>query len=130
MYFNKETYRSKHEVERALKEVKESIEVYKARLKNFAIMTEPQKFCPEGEDPLTWLEEEMEEILEALEWAYTDDYKLTMLLDNWDDCHDKNGNAIIPPKPLKLWTMCFCGGDFIKEVYPDGTEVPVDEDEL
>ena len=129
MYFSKETYKTKYEVEKALNEVKETISHCKARLKNFAIMTEPQKFCPEDMDPMSWIESEVEEILEALEWAYTDDYKLTMLLDRWDDCHDKNGNAIIPPKPYKLWRMNFCGGDFIKEVYPDGTEVTDNDDD-
>ena len=45
-----------------------------------------------------------------------------------DKCHDSDGNAIVPPKPFKVWDVNFCGGDFIKEVYPDGTPVETSED--
>lgn len=128
MYFSKETYRTKYEVEIALKNARDKINDYKNRLKNLAFMTEPKKFCPEDTySPLNWIEDELSEIFEELEWAYTDEYKLSVLYEAWDRCHDDKGNAIVPDKPLKVWDMDFCGGDFISEVYPDGTHVTDEE---
>ena len=129
LYFSKDTFKTKYEVEKALKETRESISIYKDRLKAFALMTEPQKFCPKDIDaPLEWLEGELSDLFEALEEVYTYEYKLLLLHDAWDRCHDKNGNAIVPNKPLKVWDMDFCGGDFITEVYPDGTPADYDND--
>lgn len=128
MYFSRDTFKNKHQVEEELKSVRNKITSYKDRLKSLAIMTEPQKFCPEDCSPLEWIEDQINDIFTELEWEYTKDYKLTMLLDAWDKCHDNDGNAIVPPKPFKVWDMDFCGGDFIKEVYPDGTPVENSED--
>ena len=128
IYFSKETYQSRYQVEKDLKNVRNSIADYKATLKSLVLITEPQKFCPKDENPLSWIQEYTDEILEALEWLYVDEYKLSMLLDAWDKCHDKNNNGIVPAEPLKIWDMYYCGGDFIKEVYPDGTKVENDID--
>ena len=129
MYFSKDTFTSKHQVEQELKEVHKRIASHKDRLKSLAIMTEPQKYCPKDEFPLNWIDEEIDTIFEELEWDFTEEYKLEMLLNSWDKCHDENGNAIVPPKPMKVWDMDFCGGDFIKEVYPDGTPVNDEEED-
>lgn len=124
MYFSKENYKTKYDVEKSLNEIREIIENYKMRLFQFATMTDPKKFCPDDyASPLQWIEEEMSEIFRELEFAYTDEYKLTILLDAWDRCHNSEGKAIVPNEPLKIWDMDYCGGDFIDEVYPDGTPV-------
>ena len=124
IYFSKENYKTKYDVEKALRENKEHIENLKIRLFEFATMTDPKKFCPNDyASPLNWIEEEFSDIFKELEWAYTDDYKLTMLQESWDRCHTNDGKAIVPNEPLKIWNMDFCGGDFIDEVYPDGTPV-------
>ena len=124
IYFSKETYRCKYDVERELTDTRERISRYRERLKNLAFMTEPQKFCPSDcGSVMVWIEDELDEIFSELDIEYTKEYKLSLLLDAWDDCHDEKGNAIVPNEPLKIYDMNYCGGDFIKEVYPDGTFV-------
>lgn len=49
-----------------LDEYNANIEWIISRLKTLIMMTEPSKFCPEGRDPLGWLSEEADELLEDL----------------------------------------------------------------
>lgn len=51
IYFSKETYQSRYQVEKDLKNVRNSIADYKATLKSLVLITEPQKFCPKDENP-------------------------------------------------------------------------------
>ena len=117
--FNKETYNSKYEVENRIEELKDSIKNAKEIIKNLVVMTEPKKFCPEDNDPLFWMQHTADEWIEILEEDTIELYKLNLLLDNWENCHNREGLAIYPPDFIHFDTA-FLSGDFIKSTkYPD-----------
>lgn len=125
LYYNKVTYRTKYEVEQRIEELEESISRYKEGLYRLVMMTEPNKFITDKDtDLLWWLSNEYKEYTRLLEEALYELWKLELLCDNWDKCHDKSNNCIVPPREVEeWWDSAFCGGDFVKEVYPDGTPV-------
>jgi hypothetical protein len=120
--FHKETYRTKYEVEEAIEESKRIIQICKDDLYSLCMITEPNKFCPEENDPITWIRNEFKDNIELLEGESYKLLTLELLYDNWDKCHDKDGNAIVPTDK-DWWNKAYCGGDFINEVYPDETKV-------
>lgn len=111
IYFSRETYNSKYEVEQALEETRERLRYAKERLTKLAFMTEPNKFCVNEESPDTYLDNELRYAFEEFEEAVIDDYKLTLLLDNWDETHNSEGKAIRPSDEDRKPFIC---GDFIE----------------
>ena len=111
IYFSRETYNSKHQVEDALEEARERLRYAKEKLAKLAFMTEPNKFCVNEESPDTYLDNELRYAFEEFEEAVIDDYKLTLLLDNWDETHDSEGKAIRPSNEDRKPFIC---GDFIE----------------
>ena len=116
--YYKETYKTKFQVEEEIETCKAIIGRYKKDLFSYAIMTEPQKFCPEESDPIIWLSNEVEDNLQLLEEEIIKLYKLELLLENWDKCHNNKGEAI-KPKDNKLWDKAYLDGDFIEAVIED-----------
>lgn len=116
LYFSHKTFNMRREVEEELDKVKESIRLSKERIKQFALMTEPNKFCPKDNDPLWWVSNELEEILSALEEEMVDEFKLEMLLENWDDCHDENGLAIPDPNDKDGQSHSYLDGDYVNTI--------------
>ena len=50
-------------------------------------------------------------------------YKLNLLLENWDSCHNEEGLAINPPNNI-TWKTAFLTGDFVNTVkYPNANSV-------
>lgn len=115
MEFYKETYKTKYEVEQEIEESERIIEVCEKDLQSFGIMTEPQKFCPEENDPIIWVRNEIEYNIQTIKAETIRLYKLETLLENWDKCHDDKGNAIVP-KDKELWSKVYMDGDFIDTV--------------
>ena len=115
MEFYKEAYKTKYEVEQEIEESKRIIEVCEKDLQSFGIMTEPQKFCPEENDPIIWVRNEIEDNIQLIKEETIKLYKLETLLEEWDKCHDDKGNAIVP-KDKKLWDKVYMDGDFIDTV--------------
>lgn len=115
MEFYKETYKTKYEVEQEIEETKRVIEVCEKDLYSFGMMTEPNKFCPEENDPILWVRMEIEDSIQLLKEYTIKLYKLEILLENWDKCHDEKGDAIIP-KDKELWNKVYMDGDFIDTV--------------
>ena len=115
MEFHKETYKTKYEVEQEIEESKRIIEACEKDLYSFGIMTEPNKFCPEENDPIIWIRNEIEDNIQLIKEETIKLYKLETLLENWDKCHDEKGDAIIP-KDKELWNKVYMDGDFIKTV--------------
>ena len=113
--FNRETFNSKSEVKNRIEETEKSLQIAKDQMRNFIMMTEPKKFCPEDCDPLIWVDNEYENIMTSIEEYSIELYKLETLLDNWDNCHNKDGLAICPPDGI-TWETAFLDGDFIKTV--------------
>jgi hypothetical protein len=56
IYYSKVGYKSKNEVSERIKDIDETLANIKARLLQFAFMTEPKKFIPEDSDPLYYRE--------------------------------------------------------------------------
>ena len=55
----------------------------------------------------------LEEAIDDLKYAIIEKYKLELLLENWDKCHNEEGLAIPPPFDYE---SAFLDGDFIKTV--------------
>lgn len=115
MEFYKETYKTKYEVEQEIEESKRIIEICKENILSLCMMTEPNKFCPEENDPIIWIRNECRDNLECIESETINLYKLETLLENWDKCHDEKGDAIVP-KDKELWNKVYMDGDFIDTV--------------
>lgn len=114
--FHKKTYNTKYEVLDEIDELNGLIKVCEDRIKAFALITEPKKFCSEEEDPQLYLSMGVQENLEELQEYYIEKYKLELLLDNWDISH-KDGYAIKLPDNIH-WDSAYVDGDFI-EHYKD-----------
>lgn len=113
--FNRETFNSKIEVQDRIGETKTYLQNSKDQLRNLVMMTEPQKFCPENYDPMIWLNGELRDLLDSIEEYSIDLYKLQLLLENWDSCHNEEGLAIEPPEGI-TWETAFLDGDFVRTV--------------
>lgn len=123
--FNKETFNSRYEVETRIDELNNLIDFIKDRIKSFVIMTEPNKMLSEEErkDPLFHLSKTIKEDLEELEDYIIEKWKLEILLENWDSCHNENGLAINPPDEI-IWKTAFLDGDFVKTIkYPNANDI-------
>lgn len=110
--YNRKTYNSLYEVQDDIKECERLISYFKNQLQTLAACTEPKKIMDEDSDPLTWVSTTVDRILEDLEEAYEEKFKLRILEDSWDECHNKDGLAISPPKDIH-WNTSYLDGDFI-----------------
>jgi hypothetical protein len=110
--FSRETFNSIHDVYDRIEENEKYIEIAKNKLRTLAYITEPNKFCPSEEDPIIWIENEMESAIETIEESNVELYKLHKLIDNWNKCHNEEGLAIDKPKDLHYDTA-YISGDFI-----------------
>lgn len=111
--FYKETYNTKEEVESELDEAIESIKNAKTHLRDLVFITEPKKFCDEDEDPNFYLSNNYDDWMEILEESIVKKYKLELLLENWNACHNEKGLAIHGPKDITYETA-FLRGTNIK----------------
>lgn len=122
IYYSHEGFQSKYDVEEKLESAKKWVNHLKDDIRKYAYMTEPAKFMSEddikeGNSPNFWLDQEIDNLIESLDDAYYDVWKYEILLDNWDNCHDKkSGLAIAPPKEMQDWKAAFMDGDFVKTV--------------
>lgn len=123
--FNRKTYNTKYEVETDLEELDKNIENCKRELRDLAIMTEPEKFYDKEDytSPYDFVSRNLEENLELLEEFHVEKWKLEILLNNWDKCHNKEGLAIDPPNEIS-WDTAYLHGDFVNSVkYPDPNKI-------
>lgn len=121
--FNRKTYNSLYEVESDLEEIQKCIATCEEELRDMAIMTEPEKMYNKEDycSPYDFVHQTVHNNLELLREYYVDEYKLYLLKDNWDACHDGVGLAI-PPKDLE-YDAAFLDGDFIKTIdNPNGKD--------
>lgn len=120
--FYKETFNSKYEVENRIEDNEASIRYAEERIKNLVMITEPKKFIDEEYDPISYLINECKEELEIIKDYAIENYKLGLLLEHWDNCHNEDGLAIDPPEGIN-WGTAYFSGDFVKSVkYPNGNE--------
>lgn len=116
MEFNRETYNSLYEVQNEIKDTKSMIEYHKKKLLQFASMTEPNKLCPKDYDPLAWITSEVEESIEELIDYTIALYKLELLEEYWEECHNSNDDAITYKGDRGKYGLphAYIEGDFIK----------------
>lgn len=118
--FYKETYNTKYEVESKIEEINACIKTAEKELRDLAVMTEPDKMLKAqnsdpDETPYWRVTRAVEDNLELLNEYYIERYKLNMLLENWDKCHNEKGLAIPPPNNVG-WDAAYFDGDFVETV--------------
>ena len=121
--YNRKTFNSKIEVEDEISDLDNRIESCKKVLRDMALMTEPSKFVDNNTNPYYFVTEQVEDNLELLEEYIIERYKLLILLDSWDNCHNKEGLAIYPPDNVN-WNTAYLHGDFVKSTkYPTNKDL-------
>ena len=115
------SYDKKGKLKNDIEELTKDIENAKSELKSLAFITEPKKFISEDDDyyfsTCLWLENKVNSCIEQLTTSTIKLYKLQLLYDNWDKCHDEKGNAISPDYE-ELEKICFYTGDWIETIKP------------
>jgi len=109
--FIDKTYNSKDEVLGDYNYVTDRIRQIKNRLLMFAMMTEPEKFKSEDESAEFYIKSNMTDLIEKYEELVVEHYKLSMLLERWERCHNDKGLAIDPPDVIKY--DHYMDGDFV-----------------
>lgn len=123
--FNRETFNSKFEVQDKIKELDENINTCKRELRDMALMTEPSKFMDKEDwsDPYFFVTSKVEDSLELLEEYTIERYKLHVLLNNWENCHNEENLAIYPPDGISCDTA-YLHGDFVRSTkYPTNKDL-------
>lgn len=113
--FPHETYGSKQTVEDELEGKKRAIRVVEQRLRDFALMTEPEKFYDKEsyESPYDFIDRELRDNLEMLQELHVEEYKLERLIESWDLCHDEDGCPVTPPWGWE--DRAYIDGDYIRK---------------
>ena len=112
--FLRKTYKTKEDVQEDLDETRSNIRAAKETITKLVYMTEPNKFfkASGGESVLDIVAEELQSAFDSLEEAQIEECRLTILLDEWENCHDENGKAIQPPDNIDCMTA-FLSGDYL-----------------
>ena len=102
LYFSKVDYRTKEDVRKDIDENNENIAYIKSEIKKYVYTTEPAKVVPKDyqNDPMGYINERVDELLEALDDLITDNTRLYILESDWDKAHHpETGKAIVPYNP-------------------------------
>lgn len=124
--YNRKTYNSIYEVDADIRELDACIKYAEDTLRDLAIMTEPNKLLSSKEDldesPYSKIVLEFQNSIQSLREYYVERWKLQLLVDNWDECHNKEGLALDPPDNIH-WNSAFITGDCINSIkYPKRNE--------
>jgi hypothetical protein len=109
--FAGKTYNSLNEVRVELQDIEISINNLKSNLRVLAYMTEPNKMKPEDVTVSEYLEANVNYLYSEFEELFVKRYKLEMLIEEWDKCHNNEGLGINPPDDVKY--KSFIDGDFV-----------------
>jgi hypothetical protein len=112
--FAGKTYNSLNEVRVELQEIEARIEELKSTLRVLAYMTEPNKMKPEDATVSEYLDANVNYLYTEFEELFVKRYKLEMLIEEWDKCHNNEGLGINPPDDVKY--KSFIDGDFVYTV--------------
>lgn len=112
--FLRRTYKTKQDVQEDLDKAKNNIRTAKETITKLVYMTEPSKFFNfSSESAMELINYELQSAFDSLEEAQIEECRLTILLDEWENCHDENGKAIQPPDNIDCMTA-FISGDYLK----------------
>ena len=109
--FAGKTYNSINDVRIELQDTEIRINDLKSNLRVLAYMTEPNKMKPEDATVSEYLDANVNYLYTEFEELFVKRYKLEMLLDEWDKCHNNEGLGINPPDDIKY--KSFIDGDFV-----------------
>ena len=112
--FAGKTYNSLNEVRIELQDIEIRINDLKSNLRVIAYMTEPNKMKPEDATASEYLDANVNYLYTEFEELFVKRYKLEMLLEEWDKCHNNEGLGINPPDDVKY--KSFIDGDFVYTV--------------
>lgn len=112
--FAGKTYNSLNEVRVELQDIDIRINDLKSNLRVLAYMTEPNKMKPEDATVSEYLDANINYLYTEFEDLFVKRYKLEMLLEEWDKCHNNKGLGINPPDSIKH--KSFIDGDFVYTV--------------
>ena len=112
--FAGKTYNSINEVRVELKDTETRIEELKSTLRVLAYMTEPNKMKPDDATVSEYLDANVNYLYTEFEELFIKRFKLEMLLEEWDECHNSEGLGINPPDDVKY--KSFIDGDFVYTV--------------
>lgn len=112
--FLRRTYKTKEDVQEDLDEARNNIRTAKETITKLVYMTEPNKFFNfSNKSAMELVNFELLSAFASLEEAQAEEFRLTILLDEWENCHDENGKAIQPPDNIDCMTA-FISGDYLK----------------
>lgn len=118
LYFNRETFNNKYEVQCRIDELDNSIKMNEDELRDLAMMTDPNKMLRSAEDnsvsAADLVRMRFNACMEILKEDIAQREGLLLLLEKWDKCHDKNTGLAIPPPDNWHWDDAYLDGDFIK----------------
>lgn len=122
--FYYKTYNSKREVEVDLETEKSAISSASNKIRELALMTEPNKFFDSKVDNVyNQLTKEVDSLLDEIKDRTVNVIRLNLLLSKWDECHDEKGLGIDPPENLEL-NKSYIKGDFVyTQIYPDNKSI-------
>lgn len=122
--YNRETFNSRGEVEDRISELNENINACERIIRDMALMTEPSKFMDKdsNDNPYYFVTNLVEDNFKLLREYIVERWKLSLLLENWDNCHNEEGLAIYPPDEID-WNTAYLCGDFVHS-----TKYPTKED--
>lgn len=112
--FAGKTYNSLNEVRVELQDIEIRINDLKSNLRVLAYMTEPNKMKPEEASVSEYLDANVNYLYTEFEELFVKRYKLEMLIEEWDKCHNNKGLGINPPDSIKH--KSFIDGDFVYTV--------------
>lgn len=125
MFIYGQPLRNKQELKRSIKECEETIKQVREKIKSYVFMTEPQKFFPNEDDIMFYLDREFEELMEEYDRAQINLTRLWEFEESWDETHDEQDRSILPVNPLDM-KKSYMGGDYAESILEDGDEVPED----
>lgn len=117
LYYPRETYEFKSDVENDLKKVNERIATIKSDMRVLAYMTEPNKFKDEEVATDYFIDQNVNRIFEELEELFVLRFKLEKLIDVWDESHyfdDEYNMELGIEVPDDYRYKSFMSGDFVR----------------
>ena len=109
--FAGKTYNYLDDVRVELQDIETRIAEIKSNLRVLAYMTEPNKMKPEDATASEYLDANVNYLYTEFEELFVKRYKLEMLIEEWDKCHNNEGLGINPPDDVKY--KSFIDGDFV-----------------
>lgn len=113
--FNRETFDTKEQVKEAIEEVENRIKRNENKIRDLIVCQNPSILMDKDSEVSVYdyLISTYRDTMDELQEDYIQCHKLYLLLDRWDNCHNKEGLAKKVPDEIGYDTS-YIWGDFIK----------------